>query len=101
MKNALLFVAKALLGGLFLVVPIYLAVLLLLKGMKSVADLVRPFALLLPEWVPAGNVRFLLLVLAICFLIGIAFALGQGWRSGSESRKLSSKEFWAMRCSVA
>ena len=30
----------------------YLAVLLLLKGMKSVAGLVRPLALLLPDWFP-------------------------------------------------
>ena len=34
MKKALLFVAKAVLGGLLVVVPIYLAVLVLLKGMK-------------------------------------------------------------------
>ena len=44
MKKALVFVAKAVLGGLLIVVPIYLAVLLLLKGMKSVMGLVQPFA---------------------------------------------------------
>ena len=37
MKKALVFVAKAVLAGLLVVVPIYLAVLVLLKGMKSVA----------------------------------------------------------------
>ena len=31
------FVTSTLVGGLFVVVPVYLAVLLLLKGMKSVA----------------------------------------------------------------
>ena len=41
------------LRGLLIIVPIYLAVLLLLKGMKSLAGLVRPFALLLPDWFPA------------------------------------------------
>ena len=72
MKKALVFVAKAVLGGLLIVVPIYLAVLLLLKGMKSVVGLVRPFALLLPDWFPAEKALSLLLVLMICFLIGVA-----------------------------
>ena len=72
MKKALVFVAKAMLGGLLVVIPIYLAILLLLKGMKSVAGLVRPFALLLPDWIPAEKALSLLLVLMICFLIGVA-----------------------------
>ena len=72
MKKALVFIAKAVLGGLLIVVPIYLAVLLLLKGMKSVVGLVRPFALLLPDWLPAEKPLSLLLVLMICFMIGVA-----------------------------
>ena len=72
MKKALAFVAKAVLGGLLIVVPIYLATLLLLKGMKSIVGLVRPFALLLPDWLPAEKPLSLLLVLMICFMIGVA-----------------------------
>jgi uncharacterized membrane protein len=72
MKNALSFVAKSMLGGLLIVVPIYLAILLLLKAMKSVAGLVRPFALLLPDSIPAEKALSLVLVLVICFLIGVA-----------------------------
>ena len=72
MKKALVFGAKAVLGGLLIIVPIYLAILLLLKGMKTVVGLVRPFALLLPDWLPAEKALSLLLVLMICFLIGVA-----------------------------
>jgi uncharacterized membrane protein len=72
MKKAFMFVAKAVLGGLLIVVPIYLAVLLLLQGMKTVVGLVRPFALLLPDWFPAEKALSLLLVLIIFFLIGVA-----------------------------
>ena len=61
---------KALMRGLLIVVPVYLAILLLLKGMKSVANLVRPFTALLPDWVPAEELLSLLLVLAICAVIG-------------------------------
>ena len=59
-------------GGLFIVVPVYLAVLLLLKGMKSVATLMRPFAALLPAWIPAENLLSLVAVLGVCFLVGLA-----------------------------
>jgi uncharacterized membrane protein len=72
MKPVREFVVNALVGGLLVVVPIYLAVLLMLKGMQAVAGLVRPFALLLPEWLPAENVLSLLLVLIACFLIGVS-----------------------------
>ena len=72
MKKALGFIAKAVLVGLLIVVPIYLAVLLLLKGMKSVMGLVQPFAHLLPDSVPAETILSLLLMLTICFLIGVA-----------------------------
>jgi uncharacterized membrane protein len=72
MKQALVFTTRALFAGLLIVVPIYLAILLLLQSMKSVAGLVRPIALLLPEWVPAETALSLLLVLVVCFLIGVA-----------------------------
>ena len=59
-------------GGLLVVVPIYLAVLLVLKLMQSVVAFVRPFAMLLPEWFPAEHVLSLFFVLIVCFLIGVA-----------------------------
>ena len=58
-------------GGLLILLPIYLMVLVLLKGMQSAAALVRPLAMLLPDWVPAENLLSLVLVLVLCFLIGI------------------------------
>lgn len=66
------FFANALVGGLLIVLPIYLAVLVLLKGMQSVAALVRPLTVLVPAWLPAENLLSLALVLVVCFLIGIA-----------------------------
>ena len=72
MKFAREFLASTLVGGLLIVLPIYLAVLVLLKGMRSVAALVRPLTVLLPEWLPAEGLLSLGLVLVSCFLIGIA-----------------------------
>jgi uncharacterized membrane protein len=86
MKQALSFLSKALIRGLLIVVPVYFAVLLLLKGMKSVANLVSPFAELLPAWVPAEEALSLLLVLAICIAIGasVGTRIGQGVRDRIE-----------------
>ena len=72
MKYAREFITSTVVGGLFIVVPVYLAVLLLLKGMKSVASLVRPFAALVPDWLPAEGLLSLVLVLGLCFLVGVA-----------------------------
>ena len=87
MKNGLAFVTRTLLGGFLVVIPIYVAVLLLLRVMKSVAGLVQPVALLLPESVPAENLLSLLLVLMLCFLVGLAVRTrgGQGIRERIES----------------
>ena len=78
MKQALVFTTRALSSGLLIVVPIYLAILLLLQSMKSVAGLVRPLALMLPEWVPAETALSLLFVLALCFLIGVVVRTRMG-----------------------
>jgi uncharacterized membrane protein len=66
------FLQNAVLGGVLVVLPIYLALVVLLKGMQSVVPLVRPFTTLLPDWVPAENLLSLVLVLLVCFLIGVA-----------------------------
>jgi len=72
MKKSLLFAARAFLSGFLIVVPVYLAVLLLLKAMGSFAKLVHPLTMLVPDWFPAENLLSLLLVLLVCFLIGVA-----------------------------
>lgn len=72
MKQSAAFVVRASIGGLLIVVPVYLAVLLLLKAMQTVAGLARPLAMLLPAWLPAERALSLMLVLIICFLVGAA-----------------------------
>jgi uncharacterized membrane protein len=84
MRYAREFITSTLVGGLLFVVPVYLAVLLLLKGMKSVATLLRPFTALLPDWVPAERLLSLLVVLTLCFLVG--YLLRTRWGRAARER---------------
>jgi len=72
---------KALVRGMLIVVPVYLAIILMLKGMKSLATLVAPLTHLLPEWLPAEEVLSLLLVLAIFVVIGASVGTDMGERT--------------------
>jgi uncharacterized membrane protein len=78
------------LRGLLIIIPIYLSILLLLKGMKSLAGLVRPLALLLPSWFPGEMALSLLLVLIICVLVGAVVQT----QSGRLARERLEKAFF-------
>jgi uncharacterized membrane protein len=80
MKFVREFVASAVIGGLLVILPLYLATLLLLKGMQTVAGLVRPVAALVPDWLPAEDLLSLLLVLLACFVVGMAIRTPAGRR---------------------
>ena len=72
MKYVREFVANAVVGGVLVLLPVYLAVLVLLKGVQSVLGLVRPISGLLPDWVPAQDFVSMLAVLIVCFIVGAA-----------------------------
>jgi len=66
------FLTNAVIGGVLIVLPLYLAVLLLLKSIQTVAGLVRPIAALLPANIPAAGLLALVLVLLACAVVGVA-----------------------------
>jgi len=72
MKSSGNFFVKTLITGLLVIVPIYLAILLLLKVLQSMAGLMKPIAELLPEALPAEGILALLLLLVVSFLVGLA-----------------------------
>jgi len=67
-----------LMAGILVVVPVYLGVLLLLKATKTLADLMKPVTALLPAWLPGDQILAPLLLLAICFLVGVAIGTSAG-----------------------
>jgi uncharacterized membrane protein len=81
---------RALIAGVLFVLPVYLAILLLLKAAKSLGGLVRPLTRLLPSWLPAEHLISFLLVLVVCLLVGMALRTpaGQTARTRIESSLL-------------
>lgn len=98
MKYAREFLANAVIGGGLIVLPIYLALLVLLKGVKSVAALIRPFTLLMPSWIPAADLLSLALVVFVCFLVGAAVRtrVGEALRSRVETSLLERLPGYAL-----
>ena len=71
-------VLSTLVAGVLVLAPVYLAVLLMLKAMRSISNVVGPLAKLLPAWLPGAEILSLLLVLIVCFLTGLAIRTGIG-----------------------
>ena len=71
-------IVQPLVAGALLLLPVYLAFLLLLKAMKSLAKVARPLARLLPKSFPGETVFSLLIVLLLCLAVGLALRTSFG-----------------------
>jgi uncharacterized membrane protein len=81
-KRFIEFGLKALVSGMLLAAPPYIAFLLLLKASKSVAPLVHPIAAWLPQWSRIEDIALAcLIVLSGCFAIGVAVSTRPGHRA--------------------
>lgn len=75
------FVKTTAVGGLLVILPIYLSVLLLAKAFSGILALLAPVTALLPAWVPLRESAALFLVFAGCFLAGLVLRTGLGFRA--------------------
>jgi uncharacterized membrane protein len=71
MKRFRNFVEDALISGALFLFPAYLCLLLLIKSMHALGKLLRPLTRVLPAWFPAEQVFSILIVLSICFVVGL------------------------------
>ncbi len=65
------FVGTSIIGGLLIILPIYLAVILLVAVGGKVVGLLRPLAKLVPETVPYPGVLVGVLAVLVCFVAGL------------------------------
>jgi uncharacterized membrane protein len=82
MKTLVRFLKVTLIGGLLVVLPIWMSLLLLLKAIKGAMAMLLPIAKLLPETVVHDKIVALVLLLAICFLVGLLTRTRPGKRIG-------------------
>lgn len=66
------FLTSAVVRGALILLPVYLAVLVLLSVMESLAGVIAPIAAILPDWVPGDALLSLLIVLLACLVVGAA-----------------------------
>jgi uncharacterized membrane protein len=75
------FTKTTLIGGVLVLMPIYLSVLLLIKAFAGVMGLVSPITHGLPPTLPFREMLALLLLIAACFVCGVAVRTGPGLRA--------------------
>jgi uncharacterized membrane protein len=92
MKALAEFTRTTLVGGILVLLPIYLAVLLLLKTLAGVAALIAPVTAQVPAGAQFREVIALVIILAACFVAGVVVRTGPGGRGVRElQRRLLEK----------
>ena len=82
MKTVGRFLKVTLVGGLLVVLPLWVSLLLLLKAIKGALAMLQPIAKLLPQWFVHEKVVALALLLVICFVVGLFIRTRPGKRIG-------------------
>lgn len=81
MKNIAEFTKTTLIGGLLVVIPIYLSVILLAKTVAGLLALVAPVTAQIPVEVDFRQVIAILIVIAACFVAGLVVRTGPGLKA--------------------
>jgi uncharacterized membrane protein len=81
MKRIAEFTKTTLIGGVLVVLPIYISVLLLVKTLSGIMALLKPVTAQLPADVQFRRIIAFLIVVAICFVAGLIVRTGPGLRA--------------------
>ena len=81
MKGLAEFTKTTLIGGLLVVLPIYLSILLLAKSLSAIVALLSPVTAAIPAGVQFRQVIAVLIVLVVCFVAGVVVRTGPGRRA--------------------
>lgn len=82
MKKLIEFAKMTLVGGLLVVLPVWLVVLLMIKMISGALIVLKPIAKLLPQTVVHEDLVALALLLVICFVTGLLIRTKFGQRIG-------------------
>lgn len=103
MRRLSSFLKTTLIGGALVVLPAWLAILLLLKAAAHLAGIVKPVSASLPEQVRHPMVIAVVLMLLCCFVVGVLIrtAIGHQARRAVESNLLEYLPGYSTLRSVA
>jgi len=81
MKTIATFIKTTLIGGVLVILPIYIAILLLAKTVSGLLALLAPVTAQLPASVKFREIVAILLLVVICFVVGLIVRTGPGLRA--------------------
>lgn len=88
MKHLLAFLKATLLGGVIVVLPAWLAVLLVLKALGQLQVFVKPVSSHLPHSIAHPSVIAILVLIALCFLVGALIQTAIGAKAEHAAERL-------------
>jgi uncharacterized membrane protein len=81
MKTLAEFTKTTLIGGLLVILPLYVSILLLAKAAKGILALLNPLTAQIPASVEFRQILAFLLIAVICFIAGLIVRTGPGLRA--------------------
>jgi hypothetical protein len=81
MRTIAEFVKTTLIGGLLIVLPVYIAVLLILKAVQGLVAAVKPITAAVPGSVEFEEILAILVLAVICFIAGLIVRTRVGFRA--------------------
>ena len=87
MKTLAEFTRTTLVGGILILLPIYLAVILLLKALRGVTALIAPITAQVPAGAEFRQLLAILIMLLACFIAGLVVSTGPGGRGIRELQR--------------
>ena len=81
MKTLAEFTRTTLIGGVLVILPLYIAVLLLAKTVNGLLALLQPVTAQVPASVEFRQIVAIILLVCVCFLVGLIVRTGPGLRA--------------------
>jgi uncharacterized membrane protein len=81
MRTLAEFTKTTLIGGVLIILPIYISILLIAKAISGILNAVKPITAGIPASVEFREVLAILVLAAICFIAGLLARTGPGFRA--------------------
>ncbi|MGD9508283.1 MAG: hypothetical protein AB7I59_09685 [Geminicoccaceae bacterium] len=75
------FTKTTLIGGVLVILPVYVTILLLAKAAKGLLTLLSPVTAQIPAGVQFRQIAAILLLIGLCFIVGLVVRTGPGLRA--------------------